>query len=50
MAPKIQAACEFVEATGGIAGIGLLKDALAILAGSAGTLICNDASGIEWWD
>jgi len=50
MAPKIQAACEFVEANGGIAGIGLLKDALAILGGSVGTLIGNDASGIEWWD
>lgn len=50
MGPKIQAACEFVAATGGIAGIGLLKDALAILDGVAGTRICADAAGIVWWD
>jgi len=49
MAPKIQAAREFVDATGGIAGIGLLKDAGAILAGSAGTLISADAADIVWW-
>jgi carbamate kinase len=39
MAPKVAAACEFVEQTGGIAGIGRLQDAGAILAGEAGTLI-----------
>ena len=39
MAPKVAAACEFVEHTGGIAGIGRLQDAGAILAGEAGTLI-----------
>ena len=39
MAPKIEAACAFVEATGGSAGIGSLSDALAILQGKAGTLI-----------
>jgi len=50
MAPKIQAACEFVEDTGGIAGIGLLKDAHAILAGAAGTVITVDVTDIVWWD
>lgn len=44
MAPKIRAACEFVEQTGGMAGIGQLKDALAILDGKAGTLIARDAA------
>ena len=39
MAPKIQAACEFVEHTGEFAGIGLIGDALAILSGEAGTVI-----------
>ena len=39
MGPKIDAACSFVEATGGRAGIGALRDALAILEGRAGTLV-----------
>jgi carbamate kinase len=39
MGPKIEAACAFVEATGGSVGIGSLSDALAILQGKAGTLI-----------
>lgn len=39
MGPKVEAACRFVEATGGIAGIGRLQDAAAILAGTAGTHI-----------
>jgi carbamate kinase len=44
MAPKVEAACEFVEQTGGIAGIGRLQDAQAILAGEAGTIIATDAT------
>lgn len=44
MGPKVRAACEFVEQTGGMAGIGLLKDALAILDGKAGTVIVPDAA------
>ena len=44
MAPKVDAACEFAEKTGGIAGIGRLQDAEAILAGEAGTLITMDAA------
>lgn len=39
MAPKVEAVCRFVEQTGGIAGIGRLQDAAAILAGHAGTLV-----------
>jgi carbamate kinase len=39
MRPKIEAAVDFTIQTGGIAGIGRLEDAAAILAGEAGTLI-----------
>jgi carbamate kinase len=39
MGPKIEAACRFAEATGGLAGIGSLADARAILCGRSGTLI-----------
>ena len=39
MAPKVEAACEFVEHTGHIAGIGRLADVGAILNGTAGTTI-----------
>jgi len=50
MGPKIEAACAFVEQTGGIAGIGGLEDAQAILAGRAGTLVVPDAPATSWWD
>jgi carbamate kinase len=50
MAPKVEAACEFVEQTGGIAGIGQLRDAAKILNGEAGTLITPDMTGIRWRD
>ena len=39
MGPKVHAACAFVESTGGVAGIGRLEDASAILDGTAGTVI-----------
>jgi carbamate kinase len=39
MAPKVKAVCQFVEQTGGMAGIGRLEDAAAILTGQAGTLV-----------
>lgn len=39
MGPKVEAACTFVGATGGLAGIGQLTDALAILDGKAGTVV-----------
>lgn len=39
MGPKVQAACDFVNRTGGMAGIGALEDAPAILARQAGTRV-----------
>ena len=39
MGPKVDAACRFVERTGGVAAIGSLTDAAAVLAGDAGTRI-----------
>ena len=39
MGPKVEAACRFVEATGGFAGIGALADARAILQRRRGTRI-----------
>jgi carbamate kinase len=50
MGPKVVAACEFVEKTGGSAGIGRLGDARAILAGEAGTLVTHDTVDTRWWD
>ncbi len=42
MGPKIQAAVEFVEATGGFAAIGSLNDAPAIIRQEAGTIVLPD--------
>ena len=39
MAPKVEAACGFVRATGGRAAIGALGDIEALLAGVGGTQI-----------
>jgi carbamate kinase len=39
MAPKAEAACRFVEATGGMAAIGRLDDAQALLQRKSGTII-----------
>ena len=50
MGPKVTAACEFVEQTGGTAGIGRLADARAILTGEAGTLVTREAADTSWWD
>lgn len=50
MGPKIEAACQFVRQTGGVAGIGRLQDAAAILERKAGTLITPDAESIGFWD
>lgn len=44
MGPKVQAACDFVNRTGGLAGIGALADASAILTGKAGTRVSADKS------
>jgi carbamate kinase len=48
MGPKVEAACDFVRKTGGIAGIGSLEEALAMLAGTAGTTFAANVNGIEW--
>ena len=50
MGPKVEAACEFVEQTGGIAGIGGITQAESMLAGQAGTLITGEATDTAWWD
>jgi len=42
MAPKVDAACRFVEATGRRAAIGSIEEAAAIIAGRAGTTILRD--------
>jgi carbamate kinase len=47
MGPKVEAACEFVAATGGVAGIGAIGDATEVLLGHAGTLVTAAASGLE---
>ncbi len=39
MQPKVDAACRFVEATKGMAGIGKLEDAAEILKGDRGTIL-----------
>ena len=39
MGPKVEAACRFVELTGGTAAIGSLRDVDAILSGKAGTIV-----------
>lgn len=44
MGPKVEAACEFVKRTGGVAAIGRLADAQAIIAGEAGTIITSDGT------
>jgi carbamate kinase len=50
MGPKVQAAIEFVEQSGGLACIGTLEDATAIINGEAGTLISKEVSKTVWWD
>jgi len=49
MRPKARAACEFVQQTGGVAGIGKLDDAQAILDGEAGTIIDRNTTETVWW-
>jgi carbamate kinase len=43
MAPKVEAACRFVERAGGTAAIGSLDDAAAVARGGAGTQIASPA-------
>jgi carbamate kinase len=42
MAPKVEAACRFVDATRGTAAIGRLEDGEAVLRGEAGTRISRE--------
>ena len=41
MGPKVEAACRFAEATGGMAAIGRLDDAAALLRREAGTIVAR---------
>jgi carbamate kinase len=41
MGPKVEAACRFVESTGGVAAIGSLDQATAIVDGRAGTRVVS---------
>lgn len=50
MGPKVEAACDFVRKTGGIAGIGSLEEALPMLQGTAGTTIAANIGAIEWYE
>ena len=50
MGPKIDAGCRFVERTGGEAGIGLLRDAAAILDRRTGTIIRSGIGEPEMCD
>jgi carbamate kinase len=50
MGPKVEAACDFVRNTGGIAGIGSLEEALPMLQGTAGTTFAVNVNGIEWYE
>lgn len=47
MGPKIEAACSFVNRTGGFAAIGALDQLAAILKGRAGTRIDHSAKALE---
>jgi carbamate kinase len=48
MGPKVDAACQFAEATGKRAAIGALKDLARIAAGEAGTTVTMECRQIEW--
>jgi carbamate kinase len=47
MAPKVEAAVDFAQATGKVAAIGSLHQLMAILHGKAGTLITQDTNDEE---
>lgn len=49
MGPKVQAACEFAEATGKPASIGALEDSARMLRGEAGTTVVREAVETEYW-
>jgi carbamate kinase len=47
MGPKVRAACQFVERTGGRAAIGSINETAALVRGESGTLVTLDAAGLE---
>jgi len=47
MGPKVRAACQFVEKTGGRAVIGSIHDTEELVKGKAGTVVALDAVGLE---
>jgi carbamate kinase len=47
MGPKVRAACEFVSQTGGLAAIGSIAEAGALLRQEAGTIVTLDGRGLE---
>jgi carbamate kinase len=48
MGPKVRAACQFAEESGGLAAIGSISDTPALLRGEAGTIVTRDADGLEY--
>lgn len=50
MGPKVEAACEFVRKTEGVAAIGALEDAAVMLSEDAGTIITTHVDAIEWYE
>jgi len=48
MGPKVEAACRFIERTGGFAAIGALEQASAILAGTASTGVRKTCKSIRY--
>ena len=48
MLPKVMAACDFAKATRKPAMIGALSDIDAMLAGTAGTRITTDVTGVTF--
>jgi carbamate kinase len=50
MGPKVEAACRFVERTGGAAAIGSLDDVEKLLDGGAGTQVSADGPELEYRD
>jgi carbamate kinase len=48
MGPKVRAACSFAAETGGLAAIGSITDTGALLRGETGTIVTQEAEGIEF--
>ncbi|MFL6037885.1 MAG: carbamate kinase [Gaiellaceae bacterium] len=48
MGPKVRAACQFAEESGGLAAIGSISDTPALLRGDAGTIVTRAADGLEY--